>query len=100
MATTTTANAQDVSCQPNGSPVCLCVVGGADGYQASAIGQGFVGFLTIEGPGINRDLSTSPTEPNPSWIVTGIGRGRVCAIAYQKDGGTYNQIGVECQNVD
>ncbi|MGV9680458.1 hypothetical protein ACWDSJ_34730 [Nocardia sp. NPDC003482] len=95
-----TAEAQDVACQPNGSPVCLCVVGDAHGYQASAIGQGFVGFLSFSGPGIDRDHAASPTEANPSWIVNGIGRGRVCVIGYQKDGGSFRQIAVECKDVD
>ncbi|SUB09428.1 Uncharacterised protein [Nocardia brasiliensis] len=82
------------------APICLCVVGGADGYQASAVGRGFVGFLSFTGPGIDRDLSSSATEADPSWIVHGIGRGRVCVVAYQKDGRGFNHIAVECWNVD
>ncbi len=99
MAPMTTAQA-GVAGQQAGSPVGLCVVGGADGYQVSAIGQGFVGFLSFAGPGIDRDLASSPTEADPSWIVNGIGRGRVCVVAYQKDGCGFHQIAVECQNVD
>ncbi|QIS06099.1 hypothetical protein F5X71_30720 [Nocardia brasiliensis] len=82
------------------APIRLRVVGGAEGYQASAQGCGFVGFLSFTGPGIDRDLSASGTEVDPSWIVHGIGRGRVCVVAFQKDGRGFRDIAVECWNID